>query len=293
MNFASRLSRNAAMPSTRSGDEVASAWKCASSSSELGRSVSNDALRSRFEKPSERVGPAASRRATASASGMQRLGVVDAPVREPEVDGLGAGRAFAEHDHRLGAGQADQAGEEVRAARVGDESPLRERPDEPGARVHEHEVAHEREVRARSDRGAVHGRDRRLVELPELADERLHADAQRLGGGARVESRLARLRDRRRREIHARAERVALAGDEHGAHLRIGAELAYGLDDAVAHADRQRVLRFGTVEDDAADTVDVALDPEVGLRHDASFRLVRMLTTATPEPRPPALCWSA
>ena len=47
--------------------------------------------------------------------------------------------------------------------------------------VHEHEVAGEREVGAGADRRAVHRGDRRLVELPQLADERLHADAQRLG----------------------------------------------------------------------------------------------------------------
>ena len=114
------------MPSTRSGDDVASAWKWPSSSSESARSVSNDAFSSRFERPSERVGPGREPVARASsASGQQRVGVVDAAVREPEVDGFGAGRALAEHHHRLGARQADEAGEQVRAARVGDESPLR------------------------------------------------------------------------------------------------------------------------------------------------------------------------
>ena len=104
---------------------------------------------------------------------------------------------------------------------------------------------------------------------------------------------LAGLRDGRRGEVHARAERVALAGDEHRAHARVGAELADRVDDAVAHPDRQRVLRLGPVEHDAADAVDVALDAEIGLGHRLVARLVRMLTTATPEPRPPALCWSA
>ena len=129
--------------------------------------------------------------------------------------------------------------------------------------MHEHEVAREREVRARPDRGAVHRGDRRLVELPELADERLHADAQRLGGGAGVEAGLARLRDRRRAEVHARAERVAVAGDEHAAHRRVGAELADRVDDAVAHLDRERVLRLGPVERDAADAVGARLDAQV------------------------------
>ena len=45
----------------------------------------------------------------------------------------------------------------------------------------------------------------------------------------------------------------------------IGAELAHGFDDAVAHADRQRVLRLGSIEHDPTDAVDVAFDAEVGL----------------------------
>ena len=107
------------------------------------------------------------------------------------------------------------------------------------------------------------------------------------------EAGLARLRDGRRAEVHARAERVAVAGDQHRAHVRIGAELADRVDDAVAHRDGQRVLRLGPVEHDAADAVGVALDAEVGFGHARYFRFVRMLTTDTPEPRPPALCCSA
>ena len=173
----------------------------------------------RFESPSDRVGPAASRRASVDGLGSKCVGIVDAAVREPEIHGFGAGRALTEHHHRFGAWQADEPGQEVRATRVGDESPLGERPHEPRAWVHEHEVAREREVRAGSDRGTVHRGDGRLVELPQLADERLHAGAQRLRGRARVEARFPGLRDGRRREIHARAERVALGRDEHRAHL--------------------------------------------------------------------------
>ena len=75
--------------------------------------------------------------------------------------------------------------------------------------VDEHEVAREREVRAGADGDAVHRRDRRLVELPQLADERLHADAQRLGRCCGSKPGSAGLGDRRRREVHAGAERVA------------------------------------------------------------------------------------
>ena len=44
----------------------------------------------------------------------------------------------------------------------------------------------------------------------------------------------------------------------------IGAELADRVDDAVAHRDRERVLRLGPVEHDAADAVGVVLDAQVG-----------------------------
>ena len=158
--------------------------------------------------------------------------------------------------------------------------------------MHEHEVAREREMCTRADRRAVHGRDRRLVELPELADHRLHADAQRFGGAPRREAGLARLRDCRRAEIHPRAEGVTLGGDQYRAYLRIRAEIADRLDDAVAHPDRERVLRVGPVEHDATDPVGIALHPQMRFGHEVA-RFVRMFTTDTPEPRPPALCWSA
>ena len=56
-----------------------------------------------------------------------------------------------------------------------------------------------------------------------------------------------------------------------------------------------RVYRYDPAKDSAPymKDYDVALDPQVGLGHDPFARLVRMLTTATPEPRPPALCCSA
>ena len=63
------------------------------------------------------------------------------------------------------------------------------------------------------------------------------------------------------------------------------------VDQRVAHLDRQCVLRRRTSQHDVADAVDVGFDPQFGRRHDARF--VRMFTTETPDPRPPALCWSA
>ena len=238
---ASRFSLNAAIPSTRSGDDVASAWKWPSSSSESASPCSNDAFSSRFDRPSDRVGPAARRSASAGRGAEQRARVVDALVREAELDRFGTGRGLAEHHHRLGPRHADEAGEQVRAARVDDEPPLGERPHEARLRVHQHEVAHEREVRAGPDRGAVDRGDGRLVELPQLADERLHARPQRLGRRPGREAGLPRLRDGRRAEVHARAERVAGTGDEHRADGGVGTKRAHRVDDAVAHLDRERV----------------------------------------------------
>ena len=156
------------------------------------------------------------------------------------------------------------------------------------------EVAGEREVRARADRGAVHRGDRRLVHLPQLADERLHADAQRLGGGPRVEAGLARpARRSTRRGPCPRRTRRRWPASEERPHRGIGAAGAQRVDDAVAHRDRERVLRVGPVERDAADAVVAGLDVR-GARVIGVMRFrVRMLTTLTPEPRPPTLCWSA
>ena len=243
-----------------SGEVVARAWKWPSSSSAAGRSVSNDALSNRFESPSERVGAGGQAARQFERGGHQLVGFPDALVREPEIDGFGAGSSLSEHHHGLGARQPDEPRQEVRTARVGDEAPLRERPHEPATRVHEHEVARERQVRARADRRTVDRGDRRLVELPQFANEGLHARSERLGGAARRESRFAGLDDGRRAEVHPGAEGVARARDQHGPHLGIGAEITDRGDDAVAHRDRQRVLCLGPVEHDAPDAVGVALD---------------------------------
>ena len=179
----------------------------------------------------------------------------DAAVRQAGGDRVGAGHALAEHHHRLRPREADEPGEQVRPTRVDHEAPLRERPDESRLLVDEHEVARQREVSTRADGHAVHRGDRRLVELPEVAHERLDAHAQRLRRGAGVEALAARLRHRRRRQVHPGAERIGGAGDEHGADRRVGPGLAHGMHDRVAHLDGERVLGLGPVERDPADVV--------------------------------------
>ena len=188
MNFASRFSRNAAMPSTRSLEAVASDWYAPSSSSSGGEV----GLEARVEQPlreAERAGRAGGE------PGRERSARRRRAARAPRSGRRARGRpprrrcALAEQDHRLRAREPDEAGEQVRAAGVDDEAPLVERPEELRlVGCDEHEVAREREVRAGADRGAVHRGDRRLVQLPELADERLDPDPQRLGGRAGVEA---------------------------------------------------------------------------------------------------------
>ena len=78
-----------------------------------------------------RVGPAASRVASSSASAPELLRVFDAAVGEAERHRFLAGRALAEHDHRLRLREPDEPREQVGATGVDDEPPLVERPEEP------------------------------------------------------------------------------------------------------------------------------------------------------------------
>jgi hypothetical protein len=128
--------------------------------------------------------------------------------------------------------------------------------------VYEYEVASQREVGAGTDGHAVDGRHRGLVELPQLPNERLNTDAQRFGGRARVEAFAARLGHGRRRQVHAGAERVTAAGDEQRPHVRVGAGSADGVDELIAHLDRERVLRLGSLERDAAHMIGAGLDAQ-------------------------------
>ena len=182
VKFGSRRSLNAAMPSIRSvgggGERLVRALEIEGAAT---RSVSKLALSSRFERPSERVGPAAScdrerDRGAGQLLGGRRSGTRGRGRRPPGPIAPSPSMTIA-----FARGSPTRRGSRY-APPASTTSPHScERPHEPGRVVDEHEVAREREVRAGADGGAVHRGDRRLVELPELADERLHADAQRLG----------------------------------------------------------------------------------------------------------------
>ena len=259
------------------------------------RSVSKLALSSRFDSPSARVGPGGeavprARRASAASC----VGVVDAPVGEPEVDRLRARRSLrrAAPSPWPGAGRRGAAaGTRRRRRRRGPSGRTTTRTGSSGC------TSTKSHASARCapgpDRGAVDRGDRRLVELPQLADERLHADAQRLGRRARVEARACRPAATVDAVRSMPAQNASpVAGDEQRPHRRVGPARADRVGDRVAHLGRQRVLRLGPVERDAARRRRRRSRPVTVMRG-AHARLVRMLTTHTPEPRPPTLCWSA
>ena len=108
---------------------------------------------------------------------------------------------------------------------------------------------------AGTDGRAVDGNHRWFVELPQLADDGLYADAQGLGGGAGVEPLAACLSDGRRPQVHPRAEGITGAREEGGPDSGIAARVADRGEEVVAHLDRQGVLRFGAVEGDGRDAV--------------------------------------
>ncbi len=204
-----------------------------------------------------------------------------AAVGQAEVDRFGAHRPLAQHDHGLGSGQAHQAGEEVGTAGIDHQSPAGERPDELGLLAGEHEVTGEGQVRAGADGGAVDGSHGRLVELPELSDEGLDPDPERLARGPGVEPFAAGAAHGGLAEVHAGAERVAHPGDEEGPHVVVGAGLAHAGEDVVAHLDAQGVLGFGPVEGEVGDMVlaDLVADHSVSV-----------LTHLRRSPRPARRC---
>src|SRR5262249_54286128 len=86
-------------------------------------------------------------------------------------------------------------------------------------------------------------------------DERLHALAQRLARRARVEPAAARLADRRRAQVHPRAERVPRAPDEQRTDSSVASGLAHDVDKVVAHLDGEGVAGVGAIERDAPHVV--------------------------------------
>ena len=116
---------------------------------------------------------------------------------------------------------------------------------------------------ARSDGRALDGGDGRLVQFPQFADEGLNTDAQRFGGRAWVEARLAGLRNRRRAEVHAGTEGVARRADQERTDGGIGPPGAHRVDNPVTHRDGEGMLRLGAIECDPTHPVVSSFDVKV------------------------------
>ncbi len=126
-----------------------------------------------------------------------------------------------------------------------------------------------------ADGRAVDGGHGRLVELPQLPDEGLDADAQRLAGRPGVEPVTAGATHGRLAQVHARAERVTHAGDEQGPHRVVGSGLAHAGDDVVAHLDAQGVLGLGSIQGEAGDVIVADLVADHGLSVPTAVRRSR------------------
>ena len=188
--------------------------------------------------------------------------------------------------------QPDQAGQQIGAAGVDHQPPSGEGPHEAGLFVDQDEVTGQGQVGPGPHRRPVDGGDGGLVQLPELADEGLHAVAQGLAGVAGVEPGPSGAGHRRVAQIHAGAEGVADPGDQQGPDLPVGPGLTDPGHDLVAHLRGQGILGLGTVEDQAGDTVfsHVVADhrPNVAEPHPGSPRPTGPQLIGPPaRPRPP------
>jgi hypothetical protein len=164
-------------------------------------------------------------------------------------------------------GRPDQAGQQPRAAVLGDQPAPRERGRELDPRRREAQVAHQRlhepDPRAR----AVDRRDDRLADRQR---ERLRPRRRR-GLGA-VAAALPRAQRGQRLHVEARAEPAAGAGDHDDAGLGVAVGLGQEVEVARLHLVRPRVHPVRTVERQDADAVaDLAQD---GVAH-----VARMMTT--------------
>ena len=283
------------MPSTRSGDAVASAWKWPSSSSES-REVGLERRVEQSLREAERTGrarPRACARARAPRAAARR--------RRRRTGTRARGRRLRRRSRLRRASPSPWRAGGRRGGGAGTRRPRRRR----GPTCANDQMKRVRgctstksHASARCapgpDRRAVHRRDRRLVELPELADERLHAGAQRLRGRAR----------RRSRACPACAT-VDAPRSMPAQNASPSPVMSTARTCGSARNSRTASMmpsRIATVSAFFASGRSSTMRPTPsGSRstrrcvcgHDASFRLVRMLTTDTPEPRPPALCWSA
>ena len=134
----------------------------------VARSTSSDRLSSRLASPMAVVGPAASRSAhslAVASSSSAGTTLFTRPMRSASA----ADEVVAEEHQLLRLLEADEAGEHVGAAAVGDEAAAHEHLDDAGVVGGDDQVAGDRDVGAAAGRGAVHRGDHRLLAVEDRA----------------------------------------------------------------------------------------------------------------------------
>ena len=142
------------------------------------------------------------RRVAHSSVAARELGRRDDLVHDAEPLRVGGGEVVAEEDELLRLVHADEAGEQVRDAAVGDEPAAHEHLDDPRGVGRDHEVGREREHRPATGRGAVQRDDHRLLAVEDRLHQPLEAAPHHVGGDA--DGPLGRALGLRRHRVRAR-----------------------------------------------------------------------------------------
>ena len=174
--------------------------------------------------------------------------------------------SFAPVEHELERlRRTDEPRQPHRAAEVGHEAPVHLEQTHTRVVGRDAEIARERELHARSVRVALHLRDRGVGRGLEPAERLLdREDPVDVGAHGRFRGTAVggRRRGREGRDVDARRERTALAGDDERADRVVGRELGADLREVVPHRDRLRVQLVGAVQRQPDDTA-VPLDPDL------------------------------
>ena len=136
---------------------------------------------------------------------------------------------------------ADEARQDIGAARIGHEADLRERLDELGGTRSQNDIARKRDVGPGPGGHAVHSTNDGLVEPSDAADERV---VEGLDGRAEVQR---TFRVGAGGEILPGAEAAAGAGEQHGTAALIGGVVQRGRERAV-HLLVEGIEAVGTIE---------------------------------------------
>ncbi len=183
-------------------------------------------------------------------------------IDEPDAFGLVRVDDLGEEREFFGAVQPDEPGQDPGTAEVEHEPALGEDLGEARRLRGDHEITAEREVAPGARGDAVDRgdrRDRQLVQAKRGAPD--HAHRRDCAAGTTQAAVL-----RRAREVGARTERVAGAGDDEHAVGAVQGDLVEEVDEALPHLERDRVLTGRTIDREPHHAV-VALDEQSFHRH--------------------------